>query len=365
MSDHYIARLPTGSQDIALAVPKIHQYFREKLHLKDKDLDVGIPVTRWPSNGNPPQQKVEGVDGKVSDQEILQEAFKRLEQISLGRSNFSSELCGQTEKNFFCFYKDNVPFFPPWILDDGNSKTQEDAGLRTRIDEIVRRAHQSVSEMGLKPGNDIYNTYMTNHLLKAMRMRRDKGGLGLLYDSNSRHRRRDGVETYNEGIGDCNSFSYLFYAMARRAGLNPTFIDVLNRKNKQTGQIQKMAHVAVAVRLDPQKPSVLTPVDPSDGTWMDERYQWLPLTPLEMAANYLRNVAFTEVNIPRNFSREQVIAWQESLIREAIFFAPLNFEIQSAAVHFYLNLKKEDRFAFPHHRLARELNPRLRYFWIK
>src|SRR5262249_12274767 len=154
---------------------------------------------------------------------------------------------------------------PPWILDDADPRTRIDQDLRVRIEHIVQREIRALQRASLCRGTPEFNLRLALDLLVQIMLPRHFGGLGLRYrfSPDNTHHRLDGIQTWRAGYGDCNSLSFIFYALAARAGLNPRFIRVLEERNSSTGEWQTLAHIGVAVALDPSNPSRLTALDPS------------------------------------------------------------------------------------------------------
>jgi hypothetical protein len=292
-------------------------------------------------------------DGRTDAQEIIQESFLRLEELSFGRSVFRGELCDASHKSsFFCRFKDRSSFVLPWLLDDGNSKTQDDAELRERISGIVRKAIDD---------NPASRSDVAKALLLSIEQKREEGGLGLRYEADRSLAKRDGVSAFVAGVGDCHAMAYLFYAMARLSDLDPTFIRVSGKKMEQSGKVTEIFHVAVAVRLDRAHPEILTPMDPSQGIILDDSYQWYPITTMEMTAYHLRNVAFN--NVPKDLSVVRAIAWQEALLQKSLALTPDDFEVEYDVAKFFDDKKNDPHGALNHLRRAREINPSLRATW--
>ena len=334
-------------------------------------LDKGVPVLVWPK-GTPgqlaakaPMVGSEGAgDFEESAPEIFLESFRRLEALRFGETPLGQDLCGGTSKNFFCYFRDHSPVLPPWLLDDGNPATEADANVRARIEAIVQREHQALKTAGLKPGTSAYNTAMLPRLLKAMTQSRADGGLGLayVYKKDGAHFRRDGVEAYAAGDGDCNSFSFLFYAMARRARLNPSFLRVAGERNAVSQKIDELFHVGVSVQLNPAKPAERTAVDPSRGLILNDKdNQWYAMSLLDMAASHLRNVAYH--NLPAALTGAPTLAWRETRLRQAYALAPGNFEIAFDTAKFFLDFQKDKATALPFAEKAVAVNPSLQAIW--
>jgi hypothetical protein len=201
-------------------------------------------------------------------------------------------------------------------------------------------------------------------LIRALHLPRSEGGLGLRYEAreDGDHWRFTGVEAYERGAGDCNSFSFIFFALCARAGLRPAFIRIAATRDLDEGGLEGLNHVGVAVALDPDRPEDLTAVDPSLGTVLSGReWEWYPWTLSEMFANHLRNQAFS--NIPEGLEGEDALAWQESRLLEAFELAPFNFEIAQSVATFYSELRRDPAAASRFAERAAELNPSGIGFW--
>lgn len=325
----------------------------------------------WPK-GTPGQlaskAPVPGVDGAgdfaESTPEIFLESFRRLETLRFGEAPLGQELCAGTSKSFFCAFRDRSPVRPPWILDDGDASTPADADVRARIEVIVQREHQALKTAGLISGSAAYNAAMLPRLLKAMMQPKAGGGLGLtyVYKKDGTHVRRDGIEAVAAGDGDCNSFSFLFYALARRAGLRPSFLRIAGERNAVSLKMEELFHVGVAVRLNPAKPEDVTPVDPSRGLILNEKvHQWYAIGLLDMEASHLRNLAF--YNVPASLAGEAALAWRETRLRQAYALAPGNFEIAFDAAKFFLDFRKDKATALPFAEKAVAVNASLQSIW--
>ncbi len=356
-----------GFDDLSAAASRLRAYLQGRMGLSDADLDRGLPRQVWS-----PDADFDGVsdaapalspgrsDGTVSDAEVMQESFRRLEEIRFGTSPFADEIAttGDAAHDFYGHYAGAARYLPPWLIDDADAATPQDRELRTAIDRVVEAARSDALGAGFNPGTADYNGRMLNFLLRSIRHRRRDGGLGLLYsfDPGNTHRRREAVEAYADGIGDCNALSFVFYAMAQRAGLRPAFLRISGERTNATGPFEAIHHVGVAVRLDPAGDS-LTPCDPSHGRRLDQDlHQWYEFTPQEMLANHLRNVAL------HNGGGD---AARETLILQAYTLAPDAFDVAYDVAWFYEHVLHSRRLAAPYLRRAWELNPSLQPIWTE
>jgi hypothetical protein len=253
---------------------------------------------------------------------------------------------------------------PPWLLDDGNAGTVGDANLRSAVESLIADAARALAARGLSPSHPDYRREMTILLIAGMHRDRNSGGLGLQYRFNAdgSHRRLTAVEAFAAGHGDCNSFSFLFYAMTKRAGLDPTFIRITGERDRVSGRMEELLHVGVAVRLNPSRPDDLTAVDPSRSLALTGNdHQWYPVSGNEMMAFHLRNVAF--YNVDRAFPEGERLDWQEERLRRAAELAPHNFEIANDLNVFYRSYRTDEAAARPYGRTALSVNPSLRRIW--
>ena|SRR5579885_2444358 len=316
-------------------------------------VDRGVPARHWPDRG-PPELQVEGQgDGVQDTAEILQEAFQRLETVAYGRADFASEIgATSNEPSFYRLFQRNAGSLPPWLLDDGNPSTSADADLRRRIDRIAQgtlRSARSRSEL-------------TDLLLVSLSDPLDRGGLGVQYDDAQAFWARDGISTFQAGRGACHGIAFLFYALAKRAGLHPSFIRICGQRNTRTGAMKEIFHIGVAVSLDPSHPDQLTPLDPSLGRRLDARnFQWYRISSIEMAAYQLRNTAFYDV--PANLTAAETLSWQENLLRQALTLAPRDFEILQDMAWFYRSRRHDPANSEAYRQRALAVNPRATTIW--
>lgn len=341
----------------------IHHFLNHKLHVADSQLDGGVPTRNWFDDRAP--SLAQGTpDNRVSVSEIYRASFERLEQLSLGRPDFKQELCPSTKKpDFFCFFKDHSPNLPPWLIDDGNDNTPADAEVREWIDQKIAAETKKLTDQGMQPHTLLFNQKLLNPILISLQQPRETGGMGLIYNPNRLEKKRDAVQTFQEHEGDCNSFSFLFFAMAYRAGLNPTFIRVASHQNNKNRKAEEMFHIAVGVHLDPDHPEMLTPADPSLGAVLNNTYEWYPLTSLEMEAIHLKNWAWK--NIPSNLSNRQKQRWQETLLLQAEALAPNDLEIELELTRFYQDVVQDEAKTQAHFQQAQAIRPSLNVIWEK
>ncbi|HEX5036974.1 MAG TPA: hypothetical protein VFX30_07420 [bacterium] len=324
----------------------LRTYFNES----PRDLDVGLPATVWFRAGSalpeaPPRVETRGAgDSDVSLAEIFQEAFREL-----------SDSGGRGSEGLLRLFRGRPEAIPPWVLDDGDATTRSDRNLRTTIDRIVRRERREARED---------NRLLLLGLIRALHLPRSDGGLGLRYEAreDGSHWHFTGIEAFERGAGDCNSFSFLFYALCAHAGLRPTFIRIAAERNLDTGSLEGLNHVGVAVALDPEHPENFTAVDPSLGLILSGRErEWYSWTLNEMLANHLRNQAFS--NVPAGLEGEAALAWQEARLLEAFEIAPYNFEIAASVAAFYRDRRSDSAAASRFAERAAELNPSGIGFW--
>lgn len=369
------ANAPLVADALDNTVSGTRSFLRDRLHVTDVQMDRGVPRLVWPGvtegqlASSPPQIQAGLPDGQAAEEEVLQEAYRRLEEVRFGTSALATELCSgsDTADNVFCFFRAHSSFLPPWLLDDGDPQTSVDGDLRSRIDAIVDENERVLRGLGLTVGSPAYNDRLVNGLILMMQMPRDQGGLGLSYYflPDQSHFRRTGIEAYQAAQGDCNSFSFIFFAMARRAGLDPVFIRISGQRNPQTRQMEELHHVGVAVRLDPSHPSQLTIIDPSRGIRLNAtESQWYTYTSLEMMGNHLRNVALN--NAPAGLSTLATPGrydWQEERLLQGFRMAPNDYTIATAFSRFYTDRRGDTATALRYARRAASINPSFQGIW--
>jgi hypothetical protein len=353
-----------GFDNLHTAAAQLRLYLQRRLGLTDADLDQGLPLQAWSPELTldgistlPPTSSPGSPDGTVTDAEIFQETFRRLDLLRFGTSSFAEDLMasGDAAQEFYGEYARDAGYFPPWLIDDGDTATVGDRDVRASVDRIVDEARDAAIHAGLSPGTLEYNREVLSVLLASLRLPRAEGGFGLRYvfDPGNTHRRRDAVEAVRDGVGDCNAFSFLFYALAHRAGLEPSFIRISGERSTSTGPMRVIHHVGVAVRVEPG--GALRPCDPSRGARLDEGlYQWYALTPQEMLANHLRNLAL--------YNERDPVA-QERLLLQAYGLAPNTFDIAHDVGWFYEHVLHDSGRAQPYFSRARALNPSLQPIW--
>ncbi len=351
-----------GFQNLTTVARRLRVHLQQHHGPNDPALDRGIPLRRWaaPSSSGLSSQAPQLVPGQadtlVSVPEIFQESLRRLEQIRFGSTSFAREVASTnpTATDFYNDYRRDAAYFPPWLIDDGNPINLADHALRARIDSVVQTAQREAQRRGHRRGSVPYNDLVLTRLLQSLRQAQSAGGFGLSYvfSAGNRHRRRNAIEAFAAHQGDCNAFSFLFYALARRAGLNPRFISIPGERQSYTGPFRAIYHVGVAVEV---RPGALRPCDPSRGVRVDEgRYQWYPLTNLEMLASFLRDVGLYNVSRP---------AEQEQILLQAYRLAPNSFDIAHDVSWFYRNIRHSPRRAAPYVRRAQQINPSMQPIW--
>jgi hypothetical protein len=371
------------SRTVANLVADLRSYFGAPPLGACDAIDRGTPRRLW-SAGAPPRCEIRGADdGRRDDAELIQEAFLRLEAIRFGAPSFEEELTGPgRDSSFLRWFRGHsleiprawvtpgatrtvsgdVPFLPPWLIDDADAATTADREARAAIDAAVGRAREASGRAGFAADTPQGRADIA-HLLEALLHHpRAEGGLGMRYEflSDRSHWRSDAVQAYEQGVGDCNALSSLYFAMAERAGLNPQFIRISGRRITATGTMEELFHVGVGVVTDPSHPETLTPIDPSAEILIDDRYEWFPITEAEMAAYHLRNVALR--NAPAGADESSVLSAQEYILGQAVSLAP-NFEVMMDAAWFYRNRLHQEERAAPLEEAARLMNPSLQAVW--
>ncbi|HEX5036914.1 MAG TPA: hypothetical protein VFX30_07120 [bacterium] len=366
------------SRTVSLLLADLRSYFEALPEAERASVDRGAPHTVWTA-GSAPHEEIAGAhDGRLDDQELLQEAYDRLGRIRFGTASFDQELCpGASPSSFACWFRDHAsevpaawvappatgdrPFLPPWLIDDADTATSSDRELRRLIDTVVPQAQQAVLDRGLAPASPEGRAALALELQERIHRPRESGGLGLRYDyaADRSHWRPDAVQAFERGAGDCNALAYIHFAMAERAGLNPRFIRISGRRDSR-GFIDEIFHVGTAVAANPAHPETLTPFDPSGRNTIDENWEWFPVTDVEMAALHLRNVALR--NAPSGGEASTVLAEQEFLFGTAVDLTP-NFEVMLDAAWFYRNRLPNEERADALTASARILNPTLHSIW--
>jgi len=327
-------------------------------------IDRGTSVRQW-SETSPPRLLTVGVDGRWSEAELIQAAYTQLEEQRFGTRRMQDALCPRRcRPSLACLFKQNTEPLPPWFLDDGDNKTKDDARLRSDIDSIVKSTTRRLKREGETAGTLKFQSALADRLLAALFISKKHGGLELHHSKRKEFLGRDGVETYRHGVGSCHGLSFIYYALARRAGLKPQFIRVAGERNPETQQMEEAFHVAVALALDPAQPQHLTAFDPSTGRRLkDQDTQWYPLTHLEMAAYQLRNIAVSQS--PVGLSADEQRSWQEGLLQQALQLAPNNFEILRHLAWFYNEVQPDKTASQDYWHSAQAINPRLRGTWAE
>jgi hypothetical protein len=371
------------SRDVAGFLVELNRYFEGLPPTERTGLDRGASTTVWEA-GRSPRVEIRGAgDGETSDAEILQESFERLRRLRFGTSSFGDELCAAPARTAFpCWFRDHsleIPsawvtptgtspsptetrFLPPWLIDDTDGDTTTDRDLRQLLDATIALARQAVLGSGLALESPEGRAALALELQERIHRPRADGGLGLRYDyvPDRSHWRPDAVQAFARGSGDCNALSYIHFAMAERAGLNPRFIRISGRRDPVSGDMEEIFHVGTAVVADPSRPANLTPMDPSGRYTIDADWEWFPVTELEMAAFHLRNVALR--NAPAGAEESAVLAEQERLFGMAVALTP-NFEVMLDAAWFYRERRHDEARADTFTASARALNPSLRAIW--
>lgn len=371
------------SRDVAGFLAELNRYFETLPPAERGGLDRGVPTTRWESGRAPRLETTGAGDGRISDAEVLQESFERLRRLRFGTPSFGDELCTDAGRSAYpCWFRDHaleIPgawvtptgispsstdarFLPPWLIDDTDAATATDREFRQLIDATVALARASVTDRGLALVSPEGRAALALELQERIHRPRADGGLGLRYDyvADRSHWRPDAVQAFTRGSGDCNALSFIHFAMAERAGLNPRFIRVSGRRDPISGRMEEIFHIGTAIVADPAQPGNLTPMDPSGRHTIDGDWQWFPLTELEMAALHLRNVALR--NAPAGAEESAVLAEQERLFGMAVALSP-NFEVLLDAAWFYRNRLHNEGRADALTASARALNPSLAAIW--
>lgn len=371
------------SRDVAGFITELTRYFDGLPPSERTRLDRGVSTTVW-ETGRAPRRETSGSgDGRISEQEILQESFERMRRLRFGTASFADEIGTDASRTSFpCVFRDHaleipaawvtpattpptssdIRFLPPWLIDDTDAATTADRELRQLIDAVVALARQAVSDRGLSLASPEGRTALGLELQERIHRPRAEGGLGLYYDyvADRTHWRPDAVQAFTRGSGDCNALSFLHFAMAERAGLNPRFIRISGMRNATSGAVEEVFHIGVGLAADPSHPETLTPFDPSARHTIDADWEWFPVTELEMAAFHLRNVALR--NVPAGEEEHTALAEQERLFGLAIALTP-NFEVTLDAAWFYQNRRHDEERAAQLRRTALLLNPSLRSIW--
>ncbi len=366
MADGSSRGLPPGLGNIEHLSGLLSAYLPRTLGVVETVVDRGTALRQWLASRVPVLGQRGAGDGEVSAAEWLQESFVQLQEVALGtgRTDFGSELCSPMGgSSFLCYFRAQGATLPPWLLDDSNLLTSEDGELRQRVDQIVTQTRGAVGVEEHSVGSRQYNERLLDRLLPSLTMTRNAGGLGLHYNNGESYRARDGIETYRTGWGACHGFSFIFYAMAARAGLNPIFIRISGQRNND-GTMEEIFHIGVAVRLDPDNPDSLVAVDPSTGQRLNATdYQWYPLTELEMMAYQLRNlVLYTGAGAT---PEETFLDWQEDLLMQALSLAPDNFEILNDLAWFYRQRRPDDSRYQQYRDRVLAINPAFSAIWTE
>jgi hypothetical protein len=370
------------SRTVAHLTADLRTYFEALPESECASVDRGVAHIVWTA-GSAPHTEIAGAhDGRLDDEELLQAAYDRLRQVRFGAASFEEE-AGTSSSSFLNWFRTHasdvpaawitppsassratgdLPFLPPWLIDDADAATSADCDLRRLIDAVIPLARRSVADRGLAPESAEGRAALALELQERIHRPRESGGLGLRYDyvPDRSHWRPNAVQAFESGSGDCNALAYIHFAMCERAGLNPRFIRISGHRDSDSDAVEEIFHMGTAVVLDPTHPEVLTPLDPSGRNRIDGDWQWFAVTDLEMAAFHLRNVALR--NAPAGETESAVLAEQELLFGMAVALTP-NFEVVLDAAWFYRNRLHNEERAAPLEEAARILNPTLRSTW--
>ncbi|HPQ80967.1 MAG TPA: tetratricopeptide repeat protein [bacterium] len=153
----------------------------------------------------------------------------------------------------------------PWVLDDFDPKTADDAAIRKRADDFTALAKKRLEKQGFAPGSHEFNRRLgislylfaqapkSPELVKAEKKNPDimsyinlwfgingmqalmqdikkNGGLGLsMFSSEDAETEATALETLRGGKGICTERSKVIYAVLKRAGLKPYFIHITGK----------------------------------------------------------------------------------------------------------------------------------------
>jgi tetratricopeptide (TPR) repeat protein len=323
-------------------------------------LDGSVPVRHWPVSTHkeltgPPELRPDVPNGKIDPHECLSAAYKELEEKYFSKTSLNGgSLHLYRASAYSCLpQKAQERRLPPWFIDDGKNGGVDDV-LRMRIDLAVRET-QLEGHITEREG-DV--RYLTDFLLKTLTKAKKDDGLGLTYQNKRAYYARNAIDTYEEGVGACHGFSFIFYALAKRAGLNPVFIRITHIPEEGN---RELFHIGVAVRLDPSKGDQLTALDPSTGKFLSEGSQWYPISHLEMMAYQTVNQAIVEA-APEELNASERFLQQRALFKRAESYAPHNFEVLRNIGVFYNKHGRSD-IAERYFARARAINPSIKAYY--
>jgi hypothetical protein len=131
----------------------------------------------------------------------------------------------------------------PWISDDLDPKTSEDAELKKRIADQVAVIRKDLSKKELAEGSFAYQLEFGRRLSAYFRLDRKEGGFGLAFDSTELSP-RSLVQIDRDRKASCIDFANLFLMAADLAGLPVVPVELLKAGS------ETQHHVALAF-LDP------------------------------------------------------------------------------------------------------------------
>jgi tetratricopeptide (TPR) repeat protein len=264
---------PTAQQSCEHLVDRANGY-----GLTTRQIDTGFAETRFQPVGGkslPSLVKI-GRDGKINGQEIYQKSVEVAER----------------DVRFWKFLQGKMEI--PWIADDLNPKTEEDAQLKSWIQAKVVSLRDELKMAGWKKAEKgfAYDVELGRRLFQALIRAQAEGGFGLQFESDRSKPPKTLRDIYRDRKAACLDFTVLLVMAGAMAGIPVVPIysyqnevgDIedhlrIGFKNPQTGKIEKIADLETNYFGEP---------------WAGE--VWAPVPKLELLAYYYIAKALAETD---------------------------------------------------------------------
>jgi len=258
------------------------------------DLDIGSERLDYTDLKKGPQkvQASQASDQTLDPQEVYGRVLDVVESEEASRIRAYSKISGKTPSfpsQWLQILKDKGQIQVPFIFDDLDATTDGDEKLFQACLKEVTTLRRKFQKQGLKETSPEHQKAMADALFDFLREEKNKGGLGITFESSGQRPTRMIGQVYTDGKATCLEFVYLMSALGRMAHLPWKPIEVFRNSDGLVVQ-----HVKIALSQGEEKNRKTWFYDISESKVNEDAGEiWSPLSELELLAYFYNSQAIS------------------------------------------------------------------------